>query len=50
MTPLALEETYCQEEGCDGTLFNVTSRLEEALGRIVVKCDKCDKRWSMKVS
>lgn len=44
------DETYCQEEGCDGTLFNVTSRLEESLGRIVLKCDRCACRWSQKVS
>jgi hypothetical protein len=43
-------DTRCPKQfKCDGTLHTVTSRLEEALGRLRLECSDCHRQWSIKI-
>lgn len=47
--PKATDIRCPKKNKCEGTLHNVASRLEEALGNVRLRCDTCGRAWAVKV-
>lgn len=45
----AASQTRCPRDGCKGTLYNVTSRLAQALKVVNLRCDECRGTLAVKI-